>query len=203
MLCGINMEKTMVFSSSHRARVLVLPMLVFLLGPILSGCTGTKKEMPPCPETGLILAASQISVFAENAAPETESKLLDGYLADYRGSCRNRDGALEFDLELDIIGQRGPAGEKLKRAEFPYFVALLDPAENILQRQGFSSTVSFDNAGGGMKTEKHRLRFMPEDGTSLRLHKVAIGFELTPEQLAYNRRAEEPAAMQQKKPAAR
>lgn len=158
----------------------------------LAGCAGSKAEDMPCPDTGLILAASKLTSFNTETASEADM-VVDATLGNYRGACRFRQETLEFMLEVDIAARRGAAGDKLKKAAFPYFVAILDPAENVLQRQGFSTTVSFDNTGNGVTTEKHILRLPLPDKKTVRQHKVVIGFELTPEQLAYNRRHEKPA----------
>lgn len=168
---------------------------LFLAALLLAGCggMGAKKDDLPCPDTGLILAASSMTSFNAEAAAE-ENKIVEATLDNYRGACRWRQETLEFMLEVDVAARRGPAGAELKRGEFPYFIAILDPEENVLQRQGFSTTVSFDNNGSGLTTEKHILRLPMEDTKTVRLHKVVIGFELAPEQLAYNRRHEKPAA---------
>jgi len=169
--------------------------VALLCALFLTGCAGSKTEELPCPDTGLILAASKLTSFNAATARE-EDMLVDATLGNYRGACRMRQDNLEFMLEVDIAARRGDAGKDLKRAKFPYFIAILDPAENVLQRQGFSTTVSFDNNGSGVTTEKHILRLSLEDKKTVRQHKVVIGFELTPEQLAYNRRHEKPATAQ-------
>jgi hypothetical protein len=171
------------------------PAAALFLSLFLAGCgsTGRGAENLPCPDTGLILTAASMTSF--NADPASDQNMVvEATLANYRGACRWRQEVLEFMLEVDVAARRGAAGETLKRGEFPYFIAILDPEENVLQRQGFSTTVSFDNNGSGVSTEKHVLRLPLEDRKNVRLHKVVIGFELSPEQLAYNRRHEKPAA---------
>lgn len=179
----------------NKTRRMTAPAAALLLSLLLAGCgvTGAKNESLPCPDTGLILTAASMASF--NAAPATaENMVVEATLANYRGTCRWRQEVLEFMLEVDVAARRGAAASTLKRGEFPYFIAILDPEENVLQRQGFSTTVSFDNNGSGVSTEKHILRLPLEDRKNVRLHKVVIGFELSPEQLAYNRRGEKPAA---------
>jgi hypothetical protein len=177
-----------------------VPVAALLSALFLAGCTGAgaQKDDLPCPDTGLILAAAQmVSLDAKAAAAGKageEDIVVEATLADYRGACRWRQETLEFMLEVDVTARRGAAGTALRRARFPYFIAVLDPEENVLQRQGFSTTVSFDNNGTGLTTEQHILRLPMKDSKIVRLHKVVMGFELTPEQLAYNRRDEKPAA---------
>lgn len=197
-------EVNMLFKNNTGRRATPGTALLFAL--LLAGCSGmgSNVEAPPCPETGLILTAASMTSF--HAAPADENIVVEATLANYRGACRWREEVLEFMLEVDVAARRGAAGTTLRRGEFPYFIAILDPEENVLQRQGFSTTVSFDNNGSGMSTEKHVLRLPLENRKNVRLHKVVIGFELSPEQLAYNRRDEKPAASPDKpgkKPQAR
>jgi hypothetical protein len=70
----------------------------------------------------------------------------------------------------------------------PYFVALLSPEENILQRQAFTVAVEFEDNGIGAVTEEHTIKIplaTGEDGAYK--YKVVAGFIMSPEQLAYNK----------------
>ncbi|MDP2206215.1 MAG: hypothetical protein Q8K65_07905 [Alphaproteobacteria bacterium] len=179
----------------NKTRRMTAPVAALLFSLLLAGCgsMGQKVDNLPCPDTGLILSAASLTSFSGASTAEGEM-VIEATLANYRGACRWRQEVLEFMLEVDVAARRGAAGQTLKRGEFPYFIAILDPEENVLQRQGFSTTVSFDNNGSGISTEKHVLRVPLEDRKNVRLHKVVIGFELSSEQLAYNRRHEKPAA---------
>lgn len=182
---------------SRRAPLLAAALA---LGLALSGCAGSaaKNVDLPCPETGLIHGASKMVSYAGSGNTEQDVQVI-AELANYRGGCRMPgDDILEFELEVDVAAQRGAAGDKLKRGQFPYFIAILDPEENVLQRQGFSSTVSFDNNGVGVTTEKHVLWLPLQDKKTVRLHKVVIGFELSADQLARNRKGENQAPKQAK-----
>lgn len=189
---------------SRRSAVLAA---VLTLGLAVSGCAGSasKNTDLPCPETGLVYGAGKTTFYAGSGNSQQDVQVM-AELANYRGGCRMSGDILEFELEVDIAALRGAAGGNLKRGQFPYFIAILNPQENVLQRQGFSSTVSFDKNGIGMTTEKHVLRLPLADTKTVRLHKVVMGFELTADQLARNRDVEktapQPAAKGQKPPAA-
>ena len=178
-----------------------------------AGCASADpKHQTPCPETGLMLDATHLTAFDPPATTDANKAVLTARIDNYRGACRMRDnGALEFVLDIEIGGRKGPAASKdLERAQFPYFIAVLGPNEDVLQRQSFQSRVMFNKDGHGFAVEKHTLRLPMEDKKSIRQHKVVIGFELTPEQLAFNRsddpaapkaaeKAERPAAKKKKK----
>lgn len=167
------------------ARYLPLAAAVVLS---LSGCAGKDESGLPCPDTGIIQDAGRLVAFSPASSQDPAQLQVEAAFDNYRGACRYVDGKVEFLLEIDVAAKRGPAaGVDITQAALPYFVAILDPQENILQRQGFTSKVPFDATGVGMKTEKYVLRLPLEDTKTVRQYKVVMGFELTPAQLAYNR----------------
>jgi len=184
--------------------LLLLAACALSLG--LSGCAVFAKpdDTVRCPDTGLIQDAATMTVFAEDSAQTLENVVMQGKLDNYGGGCTYKDGMVEFVLELDVAAAQGPKGRTLKSGQFPYFVAVLGPDEEVLQRQSFSTTVPFDNVPpaapvdasrtmavrpgkSGVMIEQHHLRLPAENKADLHTHKVVIGFELTPAQLAFNR----------------
>lgn len=176
---------------------------------LLSGCGGmTAKNQPPCPPTGLMLDATHLTAFDPVSRTDAAHAVVVGRIDNYRGACRLKDDVFEFALEIEVGGRKGPAAPKdLKRAEFPYFVAIIGPDEDVIQRQSFKSLIAFNKDGFGYSTEKHNLRLPNVDRSEIRQYQVAIGFELTPAQLAFNRgeaaiapkAAEKPARKTKKK----
>ena len=173
---------------------------------LLAGCMGKPKDdSVPCPETGILQDAGEITVFKDGAGQTVENVISSARLANYSGGCVYRNGNVEFVLNLDFEAVQGTQGDKLKHFNFPYFIAILSPAEEVLQRQSFSTTVPFDNkrqgaavvdgsrtqavylGGAGLMREEHRLRLPVANRDAVRQHKVVVGFRLTPDQLAFNR----------------
>ena len=181
----------------------------FAAALLLAGCTG--KDADPgvaCPDTGILQDAGEITVFGDAKGHALENVVASARMANYGGGCAWRDGYVEFVLNIDFQAVQGAEGKKLKRHDFPYFIAILSPDEQVLQRQGFSTTVPFDNnrqgaaavdasrttavylGGAGQMREEHHLRLPVESRASAPAHKVVIGFELTPAQLDFNRDAD-------------
>lgn len=173
---------------------------------LLAGCAGQSKDPGvSCPETGILQDANDITVFNDEKAQGIENVIASARLANYGGGCVWRDGQVDFALMIDFQAVQGAEGKALKRFDFPYFIAILSPDEQVLQRQSFSTTVPFDNkrqaaaavdasrtqavylGGAGTMREEHRLRLPVQDRASASQYKVVIGFELSPEQLAFNR----------------
>ena len=200
MLAQLNKRRPeMTFSPQRPQRIFAVPRARFaallLAGLLLlAGCAGKPPAaLPPCPDTGLVLGASQLYDFKADAEKTEPNRIIAARIDNYRGACRYDGAQMDFDLELDFSAWRGAQGTTLERGQFPYFIAVLDAEESVLQRQAFSTTVPFDKTGAGLKTEKHRLRLPLAEPKEAAGYKVVIGFQLTPEQLAYNRGDEKPA----------
>lgn len=190
-----------------RRRPRAIPAFALLLAALLAlpGCAGTKNaynrmfhsddpavaEAPPCPETGLIPEAGELPLFpAALPKPQPADIVATGSIGIYRGACNfDTPGQEDFDLEVDFIGKKGPAGlamgEKLKKIELPYFLAVLSKDDEILQRQQFSTTVDFDNKDQAASKEEHLIHIPLPSKEAAAGYKIVLGFRLTPEQLRY------------------
>jgi hypothetical protein len=158
----------------------------------LAGCSMLKNKadaVPDCPMVGVLRGASFYPVIASDAPHLAAADLaaaasLGGAV---EGNCKYTGNEVSVKLSLSISGQRGAKGEKLKEYKFPYFVAVLSPDDQILQRQEFSTTVDFDNAGTGVSIEDHKIRIPLQDRMKGPAYKITAGFQLTPQQVTYNR----------------
>lgn len=194
----------MTFRAGIPARNGIFASLAAVL--LLAGCAGKPTDAGvACPNTGILQDAGEITVFKQGEAKGIENVITSARLANYGGGCAWRDGQVDFALMIDFQAVQGAEGKSLKRFDFPYFIAVLAPDEQVLQRQSFSTTVPFDNkrqgaaavdasrtqavylGGAGLMREEHTLRLPVPDRASAPQYKVIIGFELTPDQLAFNR----------------
>ncbi len=83
---------------------------------------------------------------------------------------------------------RGPANEKAE-AEFTYFVAVLGTDKKVLVRQRFPLLVKFESTEMRMDFTEAVTVYIPRrKGDSTSDYLVYLGYEMTPEELAYNRR---------------
>lgn len=167
---------------------------------ILAGCSAAasmvglgEKKGPQysCPATAIVPSADIIPIFAPGspAQPQPANLASTGLWGRYEGGCSYKDKADEvvFNLILNFSAEKGPMGQKLKKQNLPYFVAVLSPEQKILQREEFSTTVDFDNSAAGTSTEKHSIRIPVPGKTEAGKYQLVFGFILTPRQLNYNK----------------
>ncbi len=103
------------------------------------------------------------------------------------GNCEVDEKLITMELAVSMQALRGPANTK-GEADFAYFVAILDKDKKVLTRTKFPMIAKFkrdetklDFSEAVTVTIPKKKEAMPED------YMVYMGFEMTPEELAYNR----------------
>ena len=152
---------------------------------LLSGCS-TKINMDPiCPQTGFIGNTDTITYLAAGS----KDAIASGAIKGFSGECKFKDkktNTVDVTLTLPFTAQRGKAGAALKEKEFSYFIGVLSPTEEILQRKVFTTKITFDNNGKGDSSEDHVIKIPLTARADAGKYKVIIGFTLTRDQMKYN-----------------
>ncbi len=179
---------------------LLLPAFAALL--LLTGCgmgeqlshsmfgTATQKEiieMPDCPRPVSLTDAAYMPIFTgEKTELAAESKL-----GGITGSCAFEKGSAVMEIKVTFLARKAKPELDIKKLAVPYFIAILSPDQQVLQRQAFSTKIGFDNAGFGASTEEHTLRIPVPSKEAAGGYNVVVGLELSQDQLAYNRKRKE------------
>lgn len=153
--------------------------IIFLLSfLLLSGCAVLSKggEAPNCPQIGFL-----------NHAEAVEAETFHAEFGRLTGTCKaTRKGDVRFDLILPFEVTKNSEGAALDTLDLPYFMAVLSPEGEVLQRTSFSTKVDFKGATAVTGAEEHRIYLPIRTGASAGDYRVLIGFALTPEQLKHN-----------------
>jgi hypothetical protein len=146
---------------------------------LLSACSMFSKNTEDfsCPKIGFIGDADVLSLAAGEAQ-------INGFKASCSFS-KNPD-QVQVELTLPFKAQKEEKAAD-KSLTLPYFIAVLSPTEEILQRQALSTKVDFDNTGIGSSSEEHTIKIPLTSPAEAYKYKVVIGFVLTPEQLKQNK----------------
>jgi len=156
-------------------------------GKILQTGQDAQRNSGPCPEAFALYEASRLVEFHG-----AESYANIGYTAEInkvRSLCRYYDNLpIEADLTLEIAFGRGPAAES-STATYRYFVAVTRKNIDVIEKQIFPITVTFPEGVTVMEaTETVGKITIPRanENTSGGNFEIIVGFELTPEQIAFN-----------------
>jgi len=164
---------------------------------MLSGCESTKqileigeaaeKNPGPCPDAFALYDASRLVEFKGD-----ESFQNVGFTAEInkvRSLCRYySERPIIADLSMDISFGRGPAAGQ-DTATYQYFVAVTRKDIEVIEKQVYPITVTFPQGVNIMQvTEKVGEIVIPRanENTSGLNFEIIVGFELTPEQVAFN-----------------
>ena len=132
----------------RRSRALALPGLLSLL---LAACSGSmvpevfaKKSALPCPKASILAEAAEVTLFRPGGGQDLTDIAFQAEIAGIDGTCQymDDDRVVEVGLVVRIAALRGP-GATTRHADFPFFVAILDPAQNILVKKVFPSAIVF------------------------------------------------------------
>ena len=159
---------------------------------LLQGC-GTftvPVDSPACPRVAVLADAARIVKFGPGQGRDLTDVLYEAQFRDVTGTCAYDMKRSHIDLEfsVDIEVARGPA-ETTRQVSMEYFVAVVDPNQNILGKEKFTSAFRFEgNANRAVITEDVSPRLPLKDVKLGPGYAVLIGFQLSAEELAYVRR---------------
>ncbi len=168
------------------------PLLAALL---LAGCsTGiaerldTRQNAGPCPPVGALYDSARYVSFVgdEIIYPNIE---YTGEIIDARLYCRYiEDDPLSAEIEVEFAFGKGPAAISDEHV-YPYYVAVIRRSGKVLAKEYFSVKADFDGGQLDGKTELINRITIPraDESISGSNFEVIVGFDLTEEQLEYNR----------------
>ncbi len=154
----------------------------------LSACGNQDAFPPPCPSVALLGDAGDLTRYA-GAGRDVTDLALAARITAVQGSCA-RSGASIVRATVTVLADvaRGPAMTG-RTVNVPYFVAVTENGR-ILDKHEFVATVDFP-------PNVTRVAFTGPEITSdlavtseknASVYKIFIGFSLTAEELAYNRK---------------
>ena len=161
---------------------------------VLAACQqGPERLAPACPTIAIVQDASELTLFVDGPGRDLIDVTLEARIMEFAGFCDtdlDEDtgaGRVDIDLELLFQAKRGPASANLE-AQLSYFVAITDKDEVILARENFTIDLKFEgnrNRIGAVETLAQKIPL--KSGEFGEDFKVFVGFQLSEEQLRFNR----------------
>ena len=140
-----------------------------------------------CPNTAILEGPGELVRFTTGSANGPNDVSFRSKMNTVSGTCEVDEKTITMELSIAMEASRGPANTK-GEAQFVYFVAILDKDKKILTRTKFPMIAKF-------KRDETKLDFSESVTVTIPKKKddlpeefmVYMGFEMTPEELAYNR----------------
>lgn len=154
----------------------------------LSSCSMFDNSIQfPCPTVGVPHESSTLTLFQPGNGRDLTDVIFSGGVQDAKIACTYTSNGVDINLGVRVGGELGPAA-KTRTATVPYFVAIVDPNRNILAKQVFNQTLVFPpNVSLSTSFDETEEHIPLPKNKSAEHYGIAVGMQLTPEQLEYNR----------------
>lgn len=159
---------------------------------IIAGKTETLLSSP-CPQVELVSDLSSLSDFSTPNQPSENNLISRVNLNSAESTCKLASKSAIVDLTLIFNGVLGKKG-KLKPSDkpffsYPFFVAVTAPNGKIMAKEIFAASLTYGaNENKHTYFEKLRQIIPIKNKSHANRYKVLIGFQVTPDQLEYNRK---------------
>lgn len=172
------------------------PRVAILLGLLAAGCASGDKNLAPCPSARVLADPSELTRFGDEPGRDPTDIAFEVSFLRVAGECRyDKDGGeIEVELTVMLDVRKGPANAQ-NDARFGYFIALAHnapgtgPEAVILKRETVPVEVTFPAGRIGLvHTDNLEIAIPRVDAQDARNYRLYLGFELTPDELAFNRR---------------
>ena len=159
----------------------------------LSGCNRNRPE-PACPAGFIPSDAAKVTRFRDGPGRDLTDVLFQANVQDILIQCNHERKVAVVDLQIAITVDRGPA-DRGRSVDLPYFVAILDPDGQITTKQEFKVHFDFNDnrthlgcvIGGKNSCDADEPEPRVPLSDKLTNYRILVGFQLTPEELAWNR----------------
>ncbi len=144
----------------------------------------------PCPLMGVLYDNARVVDFAAPANQRYANIEFTGEMSGVRGLCRYVGAdPIVMNLDVDMSFGRGPAATS-DRQTYRYWVAVARRGRAPIEKAYFDIDVRWDRGQAVVSRTEHIERIViprANDTVSGENFEVLVGFELTPEQLQFNR----------------
>ena len=162
--------------------------LLALLSLASCGPDDPNAFAPECVPVGILADAADLTTYA-GPSHDLSTLVTHASIAAVGGSCSNaqKGHALHTTISVTLGVQRGPAAS-YRTISLPYFVAVVH-GDQIVSKHDLSLDATFPpNADRvALKSDPLELELPISRRMSSASYRLEVGFQLSPEQLAYNR----------------
>lgn len=183
----------------RHARQAFAVLAVLTAALALAGCgswadiTGAPPP-PPCPPVSVLKDAATVTRFV-GGGQDIVDVVNEGEITGYDLTCeydvdkKTKAGEVAVTLGVHVTATRGPA-DRQRQATYRYFIAITDPDRNVLDKRVFEIVVPFPGNATALpvRDDPVPMTIPLPAGKTGQDFEIFTGFQLTPEEVAYNRR---------------
>jgi len=169
----------------------VAPLILAAMG--VAGCQPGRIDdlLVSCPTLTLPADAADLTRYRPGSSPDLSTVVLDARVTAVDASCRRgrRDQSVDATISMRFQMDRGPAAPS-RAVQLPWFIALLDKDDNVVTRQTFVLPAQFsaNTTRAAVSSQPVEISFPVSSERRVQDYRILVGFQLTPDELALNRR---------------
>lgn len=161
--------------------ILSLAALFFLSSCVTIGQVDSAYD---CPKVGLIPQAETVSL------PDATARIgIFSYQCSFR-----QPHPVRTDILLPMILEKKNPAAVIKKISLPYFIAVLGPNDEVLQKDKFLAEFEFDETPQATSVQEHSIYFRVHDVAAAKNNKIVMGFLLDRDQAKAEEEAKQKAA---------
>jgi hypothetical protein len=158
-----------------------------LVAAAFAGCA-SKSDGPDCPRLAIPDDVGRMTRFREGPGRDLTDVAYTARLAKADGFCTTEKSGVKVEMTVQLVVERGPASTGAP-VDLQYFVAVTDPARRVLAKEVFPAQIAFEgNQRVSGSSEEIEERIPIPRGADPGSYSIIVGFQLTPEEVEYNRR---------------
>jgi hypothetical protein len=156
-------------------------------GAALAGCS-TKSDASDCPRLAVLDDVGKLTKFREGAGRDLTDVAYTARVAKADGFCTTEKSSVKVEMTVQLVVERGPAATGAP-ADLQYFVAITDAARRVIAKEVFPARIPFEaNQRISGSNEEIEERIPLPAGAEPSDYSIVVGFQLSPEEIEYNRR---------------
>lgn len=150
------------------------------------------KTGAECPQVKALTELSSISQFVNTKTPSADKMIAEAKVENVSATCAVAPASVSVELSLDFLGTLGPVGVKDMNGQanytYPYFLTVVTPDGKILSKDVFALSMVYDKGGINLRKQDKLRQVIPlAAGQQANQYQILIGFQLSEDELAYNR----------------
>jgi hypothetical protein len=159
-----------------------------LAGAALAGCSTAKDDAKDCPRLAILDDVGRLTKFREGPGRDLTDVAYTARLTNADGFCTTDKSGVKVEMKVSVVVERGPAASG-SPVDLQYFVAITNADRQIVAKEVFPTRIPFEaNQRVAGSVEEIEERIPLPRGADPSDYSIVAGFQLTPEEIEYNRR---------------
>ncbi len=152
-----------------------------------------KLSESDCPKIVVLDELNSLYDFSDFAKATPEHSISTVWITNIESKCKVRDKNITLDVDLLFEGHTGPKADfsngKPKKIVYPYFIALTGVSGNIVAKTIHKVGMTYNGPDDYIIEKDTASQSIPLASFTDGGYEVLVGFQLTEDQLNYNRQA--------------